>query len=395
MVDSNLDESRLRDVTSRARDGKADIQGAIRRAREARGLEPADMAALWFAGGLDTDAVYELARDVRQTSPAPLETFAPLYLTNTCDGTCSMCGMRRGNAAIERDTADRARIDEQLQVLLRRGMRAVALVTGEYRAARREWALRYVNEALRSALAMQCSHVLLNIGGIDDAEFEVLLAGIDRDADGRVLPQITLCNFQETYCRAHYAKFMGADPENPRADFDRRLAGFDRACRAGMRFANPGILLGLNRDLGWELTGFAMHAKHLRAQGMEVYLSVPRLRPIAGKQSQRAATEEEFVRLVSILSLGLPDCRIVLTTREPPHIQHKLVPIVAVLSAGSSAVAPYTDTSAHYRIETSQFRVLDQRPFETILGEHLAAGRVIRNFCPPAADSLTGTAGAR
>jgi hypothetical protein len=173
---------------------------------------------------------------------------------------------------------------------------------------------------------------------------------------------------------------MGTDPENPRADFDRRLAGFDRAHRAGLRSANPGILLGLNRDLGWELTAFATHARHLRSRGMQVYLSVPRLRQIAGKHDQRGASDDEFVRLVSVLSLGLPDCKIVITTREPVSMQHKLVPIVTVLSAGSSAVAPYTDTSARYRIETSQFQVIDQRPFEEILREHLRPDSSIENF---------------
>jgi 2-iminoacetate synthase ThiH len=242
--------------------------------------------------------------------------------------------------------------------------------------------MRFVNEALRLAFRLQFKHVILNIGGIDDAEFDLLLAGIEREADGRVKPQITISNFQETYCRTHYAKFMGTDPDNPRANFDRRLAGFDRAYRAGLRSANPGILLGLNRNLGSELTAFAMHARHLRSRGMQVYLSVPRLRQIAGRHDQEGASDEEFVRLVSVLSIGLPDCKIIITTREAPSMQHKLVPIVAVLSAGSSAVAPYTDTTARYRIETSQFRVVDQRPFEEILREHLPAAGSIVNFQP-------------
>ena len=382
MDDFKLDENLLREITNGSRNGRADVEGAVRRAREARGLTPKDVAALWFARELATDAVYDLAREIRRARPVQLETFAPLYLTNTCDGTCRMCGMRRDNEALERDTADLSRIEEQLRILRHRGMRAVALVTGEYRSARRTWAMQYVNQALRAALAMQFTHVLLNVGGIDPPEFDLLLEGVERAADGCVRPHVTLSNFQETYCRTHYAKFMGTEADNPRADFDRRLAGFDRARRAGLCFANPGILLGLNPDLGWELTGYAMHARHLRSRGMQVYLSVPRLRQIAGRYDQRGASDEEFVRIVSILSMGLPDCKIVMTTREPVHMQRKLVPIITVLSAGSSAVAPYTETTAHYRIETSQFRVVDQRPFEQILGEHLGPGTTIRNFEP-------------
>jgi len=383
MTDFDLDQAQWHAFTEGARSGQADLSGALERARTGCGLPPEDMAALWYAPNLETEALYELALRARAINPTQLETFAPLYLTNTCDGECRMCGMRRDNPALERDTAEPQRIDQQLGILQQRGMRAVALVTGEYRAAKRRWAMRYVNEALHRALQMGFEHVLLNIGGIDDAEFPLLLDGVARDGEGNVQPPITLCTFQETYSRAHYARFMGTDPDNPRADFDRRLTCFDRAHRAGLRSANLGILLGLNPDLGSELTAFAMHARHLRARGMQVYLSVPRLRPIAGKRQLGSAGEEEFVRLVSLLSVGLPDCKIVITTREPPHVQHKLAPIVTVLSAGSSAVAPYTESSARYRVETSQFVVLDQRPFEEILGEHLTRGGSIKNFCPP------------
>ncbi len=385
MQEFTFHEAWLQDITGRARRGDVGVGDVVHRARTGQRLEPGDMAALWYARELETEMLHELATQARRLHPVQLETFAPLYLTNTCDAECRMCGMRRDNDAMERDTADLGRVRQQLEILRRRGMRAVALLTGEYQSSKRSWAMRYVNEVLQLALEMQFAHVILNIGGIDDTEFDLLLAAVEREADGRVKPQITISNFQETYCRTHYAKFMGTDPENPRADFDRRLAGFDRAHRAGLRSANPGILLGLNRDLGWELTAFATHARHLRSRGMQVYLSVPRLRQIAGKHDQRGASDDEFVRLVSVLSMGLPDCKIVITTREPVSMQRKLVPIVTVLSAGSSAVAPYTDASARYRIETSQFQVIDQRPFEEILREHLPPGGVIENFQPPAA----------
>jgi hypothetical protein len=178
-----------------------------------------------------------------------------------------------------------------------------------------------------------------------------------------------MCTFQETYSRTVYRKFMGGTPDNPRADFDRRLANFDRARAAGLRVANPGVLVGLNPDLGFELMALALHAHHLLAHGMEVYLSVPRLRQIAGRSNQRGADDDAFVRLVSVLSLGLPDAKIVLTTREPADMQRRLVPLVGVLSAGSAAVAPYTESGAHFPLESSQFEVIDQRPFEAILAE--------------------------
>ncbi len=384
MADFELDLEALSERVRRARE-RAGAAGSevIERARRGEGLDPDDMAVLWFAPQLDSGGVYRLARSVRSHERAPLETFSPLYMTNTCDAECRMCGMRRDNRALQRETADMTAVTEQLRLLGGRGMHAVALLTGEYRAANRSWALRYVNEALRTAVTMNFGHVLINVGSIDEPEFDALLAGVERKADGSVRPKLTMCTFQETYSRHHYAKFMGTDPGNPRADYDRRLANFDRCFRAGMRVANPGILVGLNPDIAFEMMALTLHARHLLALGMEVYLSVPRLRQIAGGRSQGGISDDDFIRLVAVLSLGLPRCKIVITTREDSDIQHKLVPIVTVLSAGSAAVTPYTETSARFPLETSQFEVIDKRPFEEILREHLTPEEPIENFRPP------------
>ncbi len=376
-------EALLRRAQERAMSGG--LEPLVDRAKTGHGLTPEEMAVLWCSPALDADAMHGLARQARVGRQAPLETFSPLYMTNTCDAECRMCGMRRDNQALRRETADLAEVREQLHLLSRRGMHAVALLTGEYRAANRPWALAYVNQALRVTQELQFGHVLINVGSIDPPEFDALLAGIERDADGSLKPKLTMCTFQETYSHDAYAKFMGTDPDNPRADFERRLTNFDRAFRAGMRVANPGILVGLNPDLAYELTVLGLHAQHLLACGMEVYLSVPRLRQIAGGRSQRGISDGSFVRLVSLLSLGLPTCKIVITTRESAAIQRQLVPIVGVLSAGSAAVVPYTESGARFPLETSQFEVIDQRPFEDILNEHSPGRGTIVNFRPPLA----------
>jgi 2-iminoacetate synthase len=385
--DFQLDAAGVQACLDRARageDGMA-LGAAVARARGGAGLGPDEIALLWTAARLATDAIYDIARAARRARPVRLETFSPLYMTNTCDAECRMCGMRRDNPALVRETADLDVVEAQLHTLRRRGMHAVALLTGEYRPARRRWALEFVNRALRRTQALGFQHVLLNVGSIEADEFDALLDGVPRRADGAVAPKLTMCTFQETYSREQYAKFMGVDPDNPRADYDRRLVNFDRSYRAGVRVANPGILVGLNPDLGFELLALALHARHLLGRGMEVYLSVPRLRQIAGRHAQRGADDDAFIRLVSVLALALPTCKIVLTTREPAAIQHKLVPIVSVLSAGSAAVAPYTDTGARFPLETSQFEVIDQRPFEQVLADwRNPAG--IENFAPGMAE---------
>jgi 2-iminoacetate synthase len=91
-------------------------------------------------------------------------------------------------------------------------------------------------------------------------------------------------------------------------------------------------------------------------------------------------SDEEFVRLVAVLSMGLPEAKIVITTRESAAVQRRVLPMVSVLSAGSSAVVPYTETGAHFPLEASQFEVIDQRPFEQILGEFMAEGVRFENY---------------
>lgn len=381
-----LDEAAVHAVVERAAEqaGREAGEDLERRIETGVGLGPAEVAPLWFSR-IETRRLYEVARRRHRGRAGVLETFSPLYMTNTCDAACRMCGMRRDNAALQRETAEPGEIEAQLELLLRRGMRGVALLTGEYASARREWAMGYVNRALRTTQALGFDHVLVNIGAVDDQEFEVLLDGLPRLVDGSLVQRLTMSTFQETYDPAVYAKFMGNDCSNPRANFVRRLENLDRAAEAGLRGANPGVLLGLNPDVAYEATALAYHVTHLVGRGMDVYVSVPRLRRVAGSGGPRAIGDADFVRLVAILSLTLSAAKIVITTREDSSMQQTLAPIVSVISAGSAAVAPYTDTGARFPLETSQFEVIDQRPFEAVLDDHRRRGWRILNFDPPPA----------
>jgi 2-iminoacetate synthase len=378
-------QQQVRDAEKRSR--STTIDTLLQRASRSAGLNPDEVALLWYAP-VPTDVLYAVARATRRPRSNVLETFSPLYLTNTCDAECRMCGMRRDNSALVRETAELDEIMAQLCLLRRRGMRAVALLTGEYAAGRRSWAMAYVNKALRATQALGFTHVLVNVGSVGEDEFDSLLDGIQRQPDGSLVPKLTMSTFQETYWPRSYTKFMGRNPDNPRADFQRRLKNFDRAHRAGMRFANPGILVGLNPDVAFDLAALVMHARHLLGLGMQVYLSLPRLRRIAGSGGRRGLGDADFVRVVALLSLAVPHGKIVITTRENPVMQHQLAPIVSVISAGSASVAPYTESGARFPLEASQFEVIDQRPFEAVLNEHERAGMTIVDFEPPGRKSL-------
>jgi 2-iminoacetate synthase len=344
------------------------------------------LTALFLARDVTTDALLALARARRADHGFRFETFSPLYLTNECDAECRMCGMRSTNAALVRETADHRTVESQLELLHRRGLRAIAILTGEYRrGAVRTAMIARAASALRAALARGFRHVLVNIGALDEHEYPVLLQGLQRRADGRVVPQVTMCTFQETYDRGVYARFMGQDPDNPRSDYRRRLENFDRACDAGIWVANPGVLLGLNGDVAGELLALLAHVRHLQARGMTVYVSLPRLRRASGAEYPSGVDDDTLCRLVAVVALGAPAAKVVISTREPPPIQRRLARVIGVLTPGSPGVAPYTETGARFDLEASQFEVLDRRPFEAILGEYLGAGAVIDGFEPAAA----------
>jgi 2-iminoacetate synthase len=371
-----LSEGETREILAR---GRAFAPIVALPTRTSGGLSIVDMVAL-FHSSHDVETLREAAIARRGVRAFELETFSPLYLTNTCESECKMCGMRRGNRDLDRQTATPQEIQRQLEILARRGVWAVGLLTGEYRRDTRHWSIALTRDALRRALALGFRHVLVNIGSLDESELAELLADVPRDGDGRTAPKVTLCTFQETYDPETYRRFMGDDRENPRADFARRLENFDRAASAGMRAVNPGVLLGLCRDLAYELVALALHVRHLLARDLEVYVSVPRLRQASGADNGRGVSDDEFVRLVAILSMGMPEAKIVITTRESSEIQRRVLPMVSVLSAGSSAVAPYTEAGARFPLEASQFEVIDQRPFEEILGEFTAAGVRFENY---------------
>jgi 2-iminoacetate synthase len=113
---------------------------------------------------------------------------------------------------------------------------------------------------------------------------------------------------------------------------------------------------------------------------MEVYVSLPRLRRASGTARPRGVGDDTLARLVAVLAFGVPEAKVVISTREPPAVQRRLLPMIGVLTPGSPGVAPYTESGARFALEASQFEVLDHRPIEAILGEYISAGATIERF---------------
>src|SRR5262249_23857069 len=122
--------------------------------------------------------------------------------------------------------------------------------------------------------------------------------------------------------------------------------------------------------------------RHLSRRGMEVYVSLPRLRKASGTPYSGGVSDDLLCRVVALLSLGLPEAKVAISTREPPAMQRRLLPVIGVLTPGAPGVAPYGGRAARYEPEGSQFEVLAHRPIEAILGDILAAGATIDCYEP-------------
>src|SRR2546430_11888612 len=134
-----------------------------------------ELAALLLSPHVSTEALLAIAAARRPAGSPHLETFSPLYLTNECDAECLMCGMRRTNDELVRETADAATAEAQLDILHRRGLRAVALLTGEdhHRPHRRRMIARPA-ATLRAAPARGLTPPPVNIAALAAPAYDTL-----------------------------------------------------------------------------------------------------------------------------------------------------------------------------------------------------------------------------
>src|SRR5438046_5126434 len=145
--------------------GSEDAEGLAERAAAGERLTDEELAALLLSPRISTEGLLAIARGRRPAGGPRIETFSPLYLTNTCDAECLMCGMRRTNDDLRRETADERTVEAQLDVLHRRGVRAVAILTGEYHhGPTRQATIARTARALQAALERGSVPVFVKVG---------------------------------------------------------------------------------------------------------------------------------------------------------------------------------------------------------------------------------------
>lgn len=331
--------------------GEQDVLRALERSRNDRPLTPEDYMALLSPAALphlESIAAQARAVTLRYFGRA-VQVFTPLYLGNHCTNQCRYCGFNTKNA-IHRSKLTMDQVEQEGQAIAETGLRSILLLTGE---APRISGADYIAEAARR-LRPLFPDIGVEVYSMTEEDYRILVEGGVE----------TLTLFQETY---NEALFLDLHPAGPKRNYRFRLGSQHRAALAGMRAVSVGGLLGLDV---WQREAFftGMHADWLQTRhpGVEVGVSVPRMRPHEGSPIYvHPNSERDLTQYVLALRLFLPRSGITVSTRERAFIRDHLIPLgVTRVSAGvSTAVGGH---AVHNEEDTSQFHIADERDVATM-----------------------------
>ena len=354
----------------------ARIREVLAKARELKGLSPAEVAVLCQIDTPDlAEELFETARAVKeQIYGHRMVLFAPLYISNVCGNDCTYCAFRSTNKALPRTALDMDGIKRETLELVRQGHKRLLMVAGEgYSAA--NGGFNYVLDAIRAVYDVTEAHghirrLNVNLAPLTVDEFKLLKeASIG-----------TYQLFQETYHRDTYA---AVHLSGKKRDFDWRVTAFDRAMQAGIDDVGMGVLFGLH-DWRFEILSMMQQIQHLEdVFGVGCHtISVPRMEPADGSSVSinppAPVSDDDFKKIIAILRLAVPYTGIILSTRESAAIRRECYALgVSQISAGSRTnPGGYScDDSA-----AGQFQLGDHRSLEEVIAE-LASMGFIPSFC--------------
>jgi len=350
------------------------IRAVLEKAREMKGLDLEDVAALSLLKDPDLlNELFETARTVKETIYGKrLVIFAPLYISNLCSNDCAYCAFRASNKALKRRSLTQEEIASEVRALIDSGQKRLLLVAGE--AYSRD-GFQYILDAIDTVYSVKHNHGEIR-------RLNVNIAPLTLD-DFKRLKQSNIGTyqlFQETY---HPEVYKQVHLSGKKTDYDWRLTAIDRAMEAGIDDVGVGVLFGL-ADWRFELLALMQHAQHLDAQfGVGPHtISVPRLEPALGadlaSNPPHPVDDIDFEKIIAILRLAVPYTGIILSTRENRDMRREALALgVSQISAGSRTnPGGYADDQS----DMSQFSLGDHRSLDEVIYDVASLG-YIPSFC--------------
>jgi len=300
-------------------------------------------------------------------------TFAPLYFSNFCKNECTYCAFRASNLELERTELTQKQIADQTRILVRQGHKRVLMVAGE--AYPGTDGLQYVLDTMKTIYSVkdgkgEIRRVNANIAPLSVEDFKRLReAGVG-----------TYQCFQETYDPIAYKEFH---KKGSKADYVWRANVFDRATEAGIGDFGMGFLLGL-ADWRFEVLALKSHISHIEDLGSGAHtISFPRIEPAHGSDVSlnppHIVSDEDFLKIISIMRLAVPYTGMIMSTRETPEVRKKTLECgISQVSAGSRTdPGGYTEGQD---ARAGQFELGDHRPLDEVVRE-LLENSFIPSWC--------------
>ena len=276
-----------------------------------------------------------------------IKLFTPMYISNYCTNGCTYCAYKQDNK-IARKQLNSEEIRKECEVIAATGLRHILVLTGEAVGIA---SVAYLKESL-GVISEYFSSLSIEVYPMEVGEYEELIAATNLDG-------LTL--YQETYNRKVYPTYH---PYGKKADYDYRLNGPDRGCKAGIRSVTIGALLGLDepkRELGALATH--LHYLHTTYPEVELNVSILRLCPIAGAGYEVPYTIDDrfFAQAIMAVRILFPYVGITLSTREDAALRNGLIPLgITKISAGvSTSVGDSSEESGEEQFEISDERSVD------------------------------------
>jgi 2-iminoacetate synthase len=360
------------------------IRDCIAKARAIESLTPAETSMLLQVEDPALIAEMEDAAGAikRTVYDNRIVTFAPLYLSNLCVNNCLYCGLRCENDGMSRGRLSREELRAEIEVLAGKiGHKRLIVVYGEHPDSD----IDFMEESIRTIYDVKVP-VRKGFGQIRRVNVNAAPLSIEHLRRLHDVGIGTYQVFQETYNHDAYAR---VHPEGTlKADYRWRLYCMHRALEAGIDDVGIGALFGLH-DWKFEVMGLVHHALELeRATGIGPHtVSFPRLEPADNApfalNPQKAVTDRDFRRAITVIRLAIPYTGMILTARETAETRRSLLPLGITQTDASTkiGVGAYSDAEVdEQQANRQQFLLGDTRSLDEVIREFAAMG-YITSFC--------------
>ncbi len=269
--------------------------------------------------------------------------YAPLYLSNYCNASCSYCSFH-SQSNIIRKKLSFPEMEAEMQILSRKGIKHILLLTGESRA---KSSFKYILESVKIA-GKYFKQISIEVYSLKEEEYRILK---ENGVSG-----VTM--YQETYDKKSYQIFHKAGTKK---NYLFRLQTPDRAARAGILFINIGPLYGLFEP---EIEAFytATHLLYLQNKYLDSEFSVSFARINKAFNTFKIPCPLSDLNLLKIMiafRICFPRTALSISTRESVAMRNLTLEIGGTKYSVESktSVGGYNEEAR----ETEQFAISDQR----------------------------------